>query len=389
MRMMLWIITTVLLLAAAGLAAAGWVFSSQILVPAPYQLFPEWNLGPVREVSEGRYEVVLPVPSEVPPPQAARSDAEGTFGLLWEGGAGRLGPVLGRGDGTVVRRVDVTRGTPPSEGLPARIDVTLFATPADRDLAYEDVTIPGPLGPLPAWWLPADAETGDPTTAIVSLHGRRRADRTETLRLLPTLAASGASVLAPSYRNHDASPASPDGYFHYGATEVEDAAAALTWLAGQGVERVVLVGYSMGGAIQLGLLADDPADAPEVLGVILDSPMIDPFAAFRIGAEKMGIPLAEPLAAWATRVAGWRAGIDFAVLDRRATAPQVDVPVLLIAGTGDMTTPIEEIDGFAAALPQAPTYLRLDGVEHVEAWNEDPERYEASVATFLQAVLPR
>jgi len=388
MRMMLWIVLALVLLAGAALAAVGWVFSSQILTPVPYGLYPEWELGPVRMIEEGRYEVVLPVPTGPRPPQAARGDVEGTFGLLWEGGAGRLGPVLGIQDGTAVRRVEVARGTPPAEGLQGRVDVTIFTNPGDRGLTYEEVAIPGPLGDLPGWWLPADAEAGDPSTAILAIHGRRRADRTETLRMLPSLASQGVSVLVSSYRNHDTSPPSPDGYFHYGETEVEDAHAALRWLQEQGVERVVLVGLSMGGSIQIGLLESWPSSGPEALGLILDSPLIDPLAAFRAGAQNMGLPAAGQLAAWATTVAGWRAGIDFAALDRRRAAPNLDLPILLIAGTGDTTTPIEEIDAFAAALPNEPTFLRLDGVEHVEGWNVDSVTYEAEVAAFLERVLP-
>jgi Homoserine acetyltransferase len=80
--------------------------------------------------------------------------------------------------------------------------------------------------------------------------------------------------------------------------------------------------------------------------------------------------------------------VDFAALDRRKVAPRLDLPVLLIAGTGDTTTPIAEIDAFADALPNRPTYLRLDGVEHVEGWNVDPQRYEAALAAFLAEVIP-
>lgn len=365
----------------AGLAGAvGWLFSDTILVPAPYGLMPEFELIDVRPGDDGVHRVTLPLPGEAPP-QMARTDLGGRYGLLWEGGAGRLGAVLERGDDHVVRAVVPTRGAPPEPGDPARVDVTLFGPdPSARGLAFEEVAVPGPVGDLPGWWLPADGEARD---AVLVLHGRRRADRTEALRILPTLVETGASVLVASYRNHDASPPSPDGFYHYGAAEADDAVAAARWLARRGVERVALVGFSMGGSVAIGAMDRWPDDAPRPVALVLDSPLIDPLPVFARGAEAMGVPAPGLVARWATVVAGWRAGIDFGALDRRRQAPGLDLPVLLIAGVDDGTVPISVIDAFAAALPRPPTYLRLDGVEHVEGWNAGPERYEAAVRTFL------
>lgn len=373
-----------LLLVAAALAV-GWVFSERILVPAPYQLFPEFELIAVEPGEDGAYDVTLPLPAEDGPvPQAARSDVQGRFGLRWEGGAGTLGEVVERGDDRIVRRVVPTRGEAPAAGDPARVDVTLFADPQERGVDAEEVRIPAPLGELPGWWIPGRSDD-----AVLVLHGRRRADRTEALRALPTLVAEGASVLVASYRNHDASPPSPDGFFHYGASEVEDALASLAWLQARGIERVVLMGYSMGGSISIGTLARWPQDGPEPLGLILDSPLIDPEPVFAQGARREGLPLPGLLAAITTRVAGWRTGVDFAALDRRRVAPSLAVPTLIFAGTADSTVPIDQIDEFAAALPALFAYVRLDGVEHVEPWNAGPERYETALADFLRVVFER
>jgi pimeloyl-ACP methyl ester carboxylesterase len=379
-RTLRWILAAVLALFAAFAGAVGWMFSDTILVPAPYGLMPEFELIDVRAGEDGAYRVTLPLPGEAPP-QMARTDVRGRYGLLWEGGAGRLGDVLERGDGRVVRAVVPTRGAPPEPGDPARVDVTLFGPdPAARGLAFEEVAIPGPVGDLPGWWL---AGGGDGRDAVLVLHGRRRADRTEALRILPTLVETGASVLVASYRNHDASPPSPDGFYHYGASEADDAVAAARWLARRGVRRVALVGFSMGGSVAIGALDRWPDDAPRPVALVLDSPLIDPLPAFTVGARDMGLPAPGLLAGWATRVAGWRSGVDFAGLDRRGQAPALDLPVLLVAGVDDGTVPIAVVDAFAAALPRPPTYLRLDGVEHVEGWNADPDRYEAAVRTFL------
>ncbi len=193
-------------------------------------------------------------------------------------------------------------------------------------------------------------------------------------------------MLVASYRNHDASPPSPDGFYHYGASEADDARAALRWLAARDVERVAPFGFSMGASVAIGALSDPPENGPEPIALVLDSPLVDPGAVFALGAEAMGLPAPGLLARWATWVAGRRAGVDFAALDRRRVAPRLDLPVLLIAGVADGTVPIATIDAFAEALPRPPRYLRLDGVEHVEGWNVDPERYQAEVRAFLSEV---
>jgi hypothetical protein len=377
-RTLLASLVAVALLLAAAAGAVGWVFSERVLVPAPYGLMPEFELGAVAEVEDGRYEVELPAPGE-DPAQFARTDVEGRYALLWEGGSGELGPVVRETEATLTRRVRPTFGRPPRAGEPARVDVFVYRPdPAARGLPFQEVEVPGPVGALPGWWLP-----GEGTDAVLALHGRRRADRRELLRILPTLTSSGASVLVSSYRNHDASPPSPDGFYHWGGSEAQDALAAVRWLRARGVERVVLVGFSYGATVALGALDRWPADGPEAAGLILDSPMLAPLPVFEVGARDLGLPLPGLLARLAGAVAGWRSGEDYAALDRRRLAPELELPVLLIAGAADATIPIALVDDFAEALPRSPRYLRLDGVRHMEGWNVDPARYEAEVRAFL------
>jgi uncharacterized protein len=61
------------------------------------------------------------------------------------------------------------------------------------------------------------------------------------------------------------------------------------------------------------------------------------------------------------------------------------VPVLLFAGTADSTIPITLIDNFASKVPDI-EYHRLEGVEHVESWNHNPEQYETRLREFLQRI---
>ena len=393
-----WLLVALL---AAGALAATWLVADRVarsaLVPAPYGLQPEFTVLEVerREPDEAGRPVAhvrLPLataerggPEQVR--QFARVDAEGRFGLMWDDagriGHGELGPVLARDAASVTRQLVVVEGALPTAGAEARLDATLFRRDPERDhgLAFEDVRIAGPVGAIAAWWLPAEGDA-----AVVMVHGRRRGERNEALRALPTVVASGASVLVTSYRNHDRSDPGPDGLFHYGASEADDLLAALAWLRERGVERVVLVTYSMGGAVALLARERWPADGPELLGVTMDAPLVDPAAVITHGARRAGLPA--PLARVGVALASRRIGVDLAGLDLRARAGTLDVPLLLHATTRDGTIPIALVDAFAAAVPAALLdYRRLDAGDHVEAWNLDPDGYEAALAAFLSARL--
>ena len=384
----------VVLVVAASIAA--WLLAERVarsvLVPTPYALQAEFEVLDVERLAPDgdgreRARVRLPLAPARELRQFTRVDAEGRYGLLWDDaggiGHGPLGPVEARDDRSVTRTLTVVAGAPPAALAPARLDVTLFRRDPLRDhaLAFEEVDIDGPVGPVAAWWLPAD-----PDSAVVMLHGRRRGDRSEALRALPTVVASGASVLVSSYRNHDRSAMSPDGFFHYGASEADDLLAALAWLRERGVARVVLVTYSMGGAVAMTARERWPSQGPELLGVTMDAPLVDPRTVFAGVAARAGVP--GPVAGLGLWLAQRRSGVDYAPLDLRAHANALDVPLLLHATRGDGTIPIALVDDFAARVPTGLLrYRRLEEGDHVEAWNVDPDGYEAALAAFLRDVL--
>ena len=193
---------------------------------------------------------------------------------------------------------------------------------------------------------------------------------------------SGYSVLSVAYRNHAQSALSPDGFYHYGESEWKDAVEGLKFLAQAGVKQVILYGFSMGGAVALETFTRYQEN-PKVMAIILDSPLLDPYEVFLLGAKETGLPLPNVLTQGAMLVARLRTGIDWAGLDQRKTAADITVPVLLFGATADTTIPINLVDEFASLLPNA-EYHRLEGVEHVEAWNSDPQQYEAWVRAFLE-----
>ncbi len=376
-----WLVAGAVLVVAAVIALAAVLvrrMTTRFVVPRPYALMAEFEVLAVQGAPDA-ITVTLPAPGPNAP-QHAQTRASGTYGLVWEGGHGLLGDVIADDGARIERSLTVIEGAPPRRGGAARTDAFVFRRDPLRDhgIAFEDVRLEGRAGALAAWYVPAEG-----STAVLLLHGRRRGERKETLRVLPTLHELGMPVLAMSYRNHDASDPSPDGLFHYGASEWEDALVGARALTERGATRIVAFGISMGAAVALEAIRRWPADLPPVAALVLDSPLVDPAAAVRLAAERAGIPFARAAARLVTRAARLRTGVDFADLRQEARAHEIDVPLLLVAGTADTTVPIDAIDRFAARVRAPLEYLRLDGVEHVEGWNAGPAAYDAALRGFL------
>jgi len=64
-----------------------------------------------------------------------------------------------------------------------------------------------------------------------------------------------------SYRNDAGAPQDPSGMLRYGLTEWQDLAATVRYAIGHGARQLLLVGYSMGGAIVASFLERSPLGA--------------------------------------------------------------------------------------------------------------------------------
>lgn len=348
-------------------------------------------------VGVGRYYAdVLLDPSRVIayPERVLRADAEavtlagsrlvrqpGVWGLRWTEGLAVLGRVLSD-DRHGVRRLLLSGPVPP-EG-PAVVDAGPFdPDPGARGLAFTEVRVATPLGPAPAWEVPAARDVW-----AVAVHGRG-GRRREALRILPVLHRLGLPTLVISYRNDDDAPPSPDGRFHLGDTEWEDLEAAVRYAQGRGARRIVLVGWSMGAAIGGAFLDRSPA-AELVDAVVWDSPLVDWRATLRRQARNRLLP--PQLIPVATAVTRHRIGIDFDDFDLLRHPPARRPPMLLVHSTPDTAVPVGPSRALAAAgrdLGWPIRYVEVGGVEHTAAWNADPERYERAVTGFLTEVLPQ
>ncbi|MGC5584896.1 alpha/beta hydrolase [Ornithinimicrobium sp. W1679] len=337
--------------------------------------------------------------------------APGRYGLWLDGGAGhaRLGDVVeaghdGTGGGaeppegrsrgrrapaTVTRQVlGVDRGEL-APGSARWNNYFYCGTPGSAvDLAYEDVVVTSDVGDLPAWKVAPDParDTGD---WAVLVHGRS-AQREECLRALPVLHRMGFTSLVPMYRNDIGAPPSADGRYSLGLSEWRDIDAAMRFALDQGARRLVLVGWSMGGAIVLQALNRSEV-ASRVHRVVLDGPVIDWGSVLAHQADLHFIP--RPIDHLARSLLRSRASrhllriaepVDVAATNWVDRADEVSHRIFIIHSATDETVPFGPSQDLARRRPGLVHTFVWPRARHCQEWNTNPSLWEDLVASFVR-----
>lgn len=358
-----------LVAAAAGLiaalaigAAVSWHYSSAVLVP-------DHSAWPAEVEVEG-----LP-PGRIVLSRSEETERPGVYGLDWLGGHAVVGAIVRSDKDTITRRLRSVRGYL-AAGMRVATDANVYLGDPGQafGLPFSEVRVPDELGPMPGWSVP-----GEGSTWAILVHGINSTPQVG-LRALPTLHRAGLPTLLITYREDLGVPPSPDGLHHMGLTEWRDLAAAARYALAHGARRLILVGYSMGGAIVAQFMQRSPL-APRVAGLVLDAPVLDWKRVLEFNATEMGLPgfLALPVE-WAI---GMRIDADWDSLDALQHTDDLQLPILLFHGTEDDVVPISTSDDLAAELPRWVTYFRAPRAGHVEAWNVDPGLYERRLTAFL------
>lgn len=322
--------------------------------------------------------------------RVTESEVAGEYTALWDHdrGRARISSIVTATLDTVTRRYDAAVGTSILEARSVRIASAPQRDVDDLGLPWENVEIPTELGPAPAWWLPARA--GRPGDWIIHVHGRG-ATITEPLRTVPVAEARGWNSLVIRYRNDPDAPAGHRGTYGLGLTEWRDVDAAIEWARSRGAERILLAGWSMGGAIVAQTYLRSKLRAL-IHGIMLESPAMDWRSILVEQASQMRVPrpvaslgmwlLGSPLA---SKLLGVEEPINLDELDLVARADEFGVPILLLHSLGDTMVPIEASQRFAQARPDLVTFEEFTKARHTRLWNVDRETWERVVGDWLDA----
>lgn len=259
-------------------------------------------------------------------------------------------------------------------------------TPDVVGLSWVDVRVPTADGlELPGWFVPAGSSRAP---GIALIHGWE-SSRDRTLPHAQVLHAAGFHVLAIDVRGHGSNgpEALPLSVGEYAA----DARAAGAWLrARPEVDRVALLGHSMGAAGALVAAADDP----DVDAVIAVAAPADPSRLTRqtFRLARLPIPglIAWPLAWVTTRVYLRPRGHTVASISATRAVRDIAVPVMLCHGTGDGVVPFADLRRLAAARRAArpaaitETHVVANGGH---SWLYEDRDYRAAIARFLASAL--
>ena len=188
----------------------------------------------------------------------------------------------------------------------------------------------------------------------------------------------GFDVLLFDLRGHGQSDPSR---LYLGRRERGDIRAVMSWARSAGFpnDRIGWLGYSMGGST----LLMEAARNPDIQVAVIDSPYGDlPRLLDTQLSKHSGLPhWFNPGILLAAR---WVYGVrtDDLVPIRFARS-WGERPVLLIHGESDSTVPIGQARELARTLGASCLTLTLPGVEHVQAYDSDPEGYVRTVGSFF------
>lgn len=318
---------------------------------------------------------------------ALDSMTPGRYSLRFAGDSGhaRVGEILSHTPWSVTRQLLGVDLGDISSARQGRFSGWYFLDPRDLGFPVEDVEVQTELGPAPAWLVRAAEPSG---LWMIGVHGRA-AQRGETIRSVPVFHEAGYTSLLVTYRNDGDAPRTRDHRYALGDTEWVDVESAMRFAIDHGATEIVLMGWSMGGAIVLQVVTRSPL-AAAVRGVVLESPVVD----WRTALDFHGVAnrLPKPLrlgvlhllgSRWASFVTGQAAPVDLARLDLVTRSGELDVPILLLHSDDDGLVPPDASIALAHARPDIVTFERFVTARHARLWNYDEARWNTVIASWL------
>lgn len=311
----------------------------------------------------------------------------GEYGLFFAGGRGhaRVGTILSSDERGVTRELLGVGSGDLAIATRARWSGWVNQHPRELGVDWSDVVVPTDLGNAPAWLIPSPDGSSD---WAIHVHGRG-ARRGECLRAVPTFRDAGWTSLVVSYRNDGEAPASADGRYGLGVPESRDVESAIRFALRNGATRIVLMGWSMGGATVLQTAMSRTRSAA-VVGLVLDSPVTDWASTVDYHGRLLRLtPAVRWGAKWILRsaasriVTGLDSPIDFEALDAVSRAHDLTVPVLMMHSKHDGYVPFAPAAELARARPDLIDFEVFTRARHAKLWNYDPERWTEAIRRWL------
>ncbi|MGM1016381.1 MAG: alpha/beta hydrolase family protein [Actinomycetota bacterium] len=311
----------------------------------------------------------------------------GRYGLFATGTHGyvKLGAVLSEDTKSVRRKLLTQIESGARIDRDAAFSGWYYTSPTELHLRWESVLIGSTAGPCPAWYFPAASDTW-----VIQVHGRGTT-RAECLRAVPVFHALGMPTLVVSYRNDGEAPRTRSGTSSLGAAEWRDVDAAIAHARRQGAARVILMGWSMGGAVVM-QTAVSSGNRSVIAGLVLESPVVDWRTVLRFQAREAGmrhpIPalamglLSSPLTA---RLGGADQAIPFDSLDMVSRAEELSVPILVLHSDDDGFVPADASHALAAARPDLVTMPEFRVARHTKIWNYDQTAWTRAITDWVSS----
>ena len=261
--------------------------------------------------------------------------------------------------------------------LMARRTADEEASPSDHGLAYQDVCFTSRDGiTLRGWFIPGAAAR----CAVIFCHGHGGSMDPDVI-YAPWLHQAGFSVLMFDFRAHGRS----DGErVSMGYLERQDLLGAVDFLRQRGIDRLGVLGFSMGGAVAMSTAPHSEA----IRAVISDGGFARlENALLGWSSRRRNLPswLTLPLTRLVIAVAGWRLGGRLPEADPiRWVGRIAPRPLLLIHGDRDVYVTVKDVQALYQAAGEPKELWRVAEAEHRRVDRVRPDEYRERVVGFFR-----